>query len=195
MAERAGGHSQQHCRQPSNYVKEKVVLCQELKKVRSHPPKELISTSQSSAFQPGSGVFEITPKAVFRHTSRLKAFGHDYPTPFFHATQARDMFCLPILILLFFHFGVRQASSGSAQQHYKKGVELLEKQQLDAAIAELSLSTRMNPGFADAQQCARNARPEKVRSRQPNNHSVEQSRLIRVFIQPSLDSAPCSREW
>src|SRR4029077_7427928 len=81
----------------------------------------------------------------------------------FHFMRREHAICsvLPILMLLFSIWAYGQTTSGSAQQHYKKGVELLEKQQLDAAIAELSLSTRMNPGFADAHSALGNARARK----------------------------------
>jgi len=109
-------------------------------------------------------VFEITPKAVFRHTSQAESlWTMSYQLLFFTRRKHAICFVLPILILLFSIWAYGQASSGSAQQHYKKGVELLEKQQLDAAIEELSLSTRMMPGFADAQrpQCARYCEGQK----------------------------------
>ena len=81
----------------------------------------------------------------------------------FHFGRRKQAICfvLPILISLLSIWAYGQASSGSALQHYKKGVAALEKQQLDAAIVELSLSTKINPRFADAHNALGKAQARK----------------------------------
>ena len=44
----------------------------------------------------------------------------------------------------------RSSAAGTAESHYQKGIELLEKQQLESAIAKLLAATRLKPRFADA---------------------------------------------
>jgi len=44
----------------------------------------------------------------------------------------------------------RRITTRGADQHYQTGMLLLEGQKLDQAIAELSLATKLNPGFAAA---------------------------------------------
>src|ERR687898_424345 len=58
---------------------------------------------------------------------------------------------VPIFILLssFWVYGQKESSRG-ARQHYQKGVELLAKQQLDQAIAELLAATKLNPRLVEA---------------------------------------------
>src|SRR5918911_5024365 len=47
-------------------------------------------------------------------------------------------------------YGQKQAPAPEAEQHYNKGVAYLEKRQLDEAITELVLATRLDPHSADA---------------------------------------------
>src|SRR5687767_8589655 len=84
------------------------------------------------------------------------------PLPPRKATWRFLPFLLPILILLssVCMYGQRQSSRG-ARQHYEKGVQLLEKQQFDQAIAELLTATKLNPKLADAQIALGLARARK----------------------------------
>src|SRR5690349_10175837 len=38
----------------------------------------------------------------------------------------------------------------TAEQHFSRGVALLDKQQVDRALAELRLAVKLKPGFAEA---------------------------------------------
>ena len=55
-----------------------------------------------------------------------------------------------VLLLCLPAAGQKQAPVPAAEQHYERGVALLDKQQLDEAITELVLATRLNPRSADA---------------------------------------------
>src|SRR5437868_11793858 len=57
-----------------------------------------------------------------------------------------------ILVLLICHSPVlaQRKPAVSAEQHFSRGVALLEKQQGDPAIEELRLAIKMKPGFAEA---------------------------------------------
>src|SRR6266496_11515 len=75
----------------------------------------------------------------------------NYQELFFARRKQPTWIVLPLLILFtsLWAYGQREPSQG-ARQHYKKGVELLEKQQLEEAIAELSSATKLNPKLVDA---------------------------------------------
>ncbi len=58
-----------------------------------------------------------------------------------------------LVVVLLVGTGVKAQSSsaaGAAESHYQKGIELLQKEQLESAIAELLAATRLKPRFADA---------------------------------------------
>ena len=55
-----------------------------------------------------------------------------------------------VLVLLCSVFVNGQKESRGARHHYEKGIELLEKQELDQAIAELLAATKLNPKLVNA---------------------------------------------
>ena len=59
---------------------------------------------------------------------------------------------IAVVLILLCSSGVygQKPSRRGAHKHYEKGVKLLEKQQLDEAIAELLAATKLNPKLADA---------------------------------------------
>src|SRR6266545_6987923 len=65
--------------------------------------------------------------------------------------QTRMLHILVLVLLVMTSVQAQRSSAvGGAETHYKKGIELLEKQQLEPAITELLAATRLKPRFADA---------------------------------------------